>query len=39
MATKEHTGFEEHWLLHVGYESLNSRPETSITLHVELKFK
>ena len=33
MGTKEGTCVE-HWLLNVSYESLNSSPETNITLHV-----
>ena len=39
MEIKEGT-WDEHWLLHISDESLNSTPETNITLHVnELEFK
>lgn len=34
MGTKEGTCCVEHWLLNVSDESLNSSPETNITLHV-----
>ena len=40
MGINEGTYYDVHWVLHVSDESLNSTPETSITLHVnELEFK
>ena len=40
MGIQEGSCWDEHWVLHVSDESLNSTPETSITLHVnELEFK
>ena len=39
MGIKEDT-CDEHWVLHASDESLNSTPETSITLYVDqLEFK
>ena len=34
MGTKEGTCWDEHWVLHVSDESLNSTPETNIALYV-----
>jgi len=34
MGIKECTGCNEHWVLYVSDESLNSTPETNITLHI-----
>ena len=34
MGIKEGTWWDEHWVLHGSEESLNSTPETIITLHV-----
>ena len=34
MGTKEDTCCEEHWILYVSDESLNSTPETDIALYV-----
>ena len=34
MGIKEGTCFDEHWVLYVRNESLNSTPETNITLYV-----
>ena len=40
MAITENTSCDEHWVLHVSNESLNSTPETNITLYVnQLEFK
>ena len=37
---KEGTCYDEHWVLCVSDESLNSTPETNIALYVnQLKFK
>ena len=37
---KEGTCYDEHWALYVSDESLNSTPETNITLYInELEFK
>ena len=40
MGIKEDTCDDEHWMLHVSDELLNSTPETNIALYVNyLKFK
>ena len=40
MSIKEGTCCDEHWVLYVSDESLNSFLETNITLHVnQLEFK
>ena len=40
MDIKEDTCCDEHWVLYVNDESLNSTPETNITLYVsQLEFK
>ena len=33
---KEGTCWDEHWLLHVSYESVGSTPETNIALYANL---
>ena len=37
MCIKEDTGCDEHWVLYVNDESLNSISETNITLYVKIK--
>ena len=37
MNVKEGTCNDEHWVLYVGDESLNSIPKTNIALQLELK--
>ena len=40
MGIKESPGCDEHWVLHISDESLNSTPEIKITLYVnQLEFK
>ena len=40
MGIKEGICFDEHWVLYVNDESLDSTPETNITLYVNyLEFK
>ena len=34
MGITEDTSYDEHWVLHVSEESLNSTPETNIILYV-----
>ena len=38
MSTKEGT-WDDHWVLYLSDESLNSTPETNIALYANLKFK